>query len=406
MNSKQKKIASLVSIAAMMLLSAGAVTADTNTAPWAVAPYEDQTQTTVMPTRGDLTWLGYDNDDPFQGVGLTSGGTFEGAIRLTPTELAPYSGWNCTVVSFYHYDDAQFSGTVKIYGMGTAAQPGALTTSQAIEVTGVGWFNISLSSPVTIAAHDIWVSIEAPHTTGQHPLMQDSATAVDGKGDFVYLNSAWSEMQTFGAQYDHNWCIRAGVSSGTVTDVTPPVTTCTLDGNLQGGVYVSDVTVTLNATDDMSGVNYTMVKVDSGAFEEYSAPFVVSDDGDHTIAFYSVDLAGNQEDEQTVEFTIEHPQPPEDIIISIQGGLGVSVVVKNNGTEDLTNVSYSILLDGGIILLGKAKTGTIDALGAGEEVTITNFVLGLGKTTISVVAGDAEATANGTVFLFFVLGVE
>ncbi|MBA7636884.1 hypothetical protein ES703_44512 [subsurface metagenome] len=43
-------------------------------------------------------------------------------------------------------------------------------------------------------------------------------------------------------------------------DITPPVTTCTLnppEPNGNNSWYVSDVEVTLNATDDMSGVNTT-----------------------------------------------------------------------------------------------------------------------------------------------------
>ncbi|GAH74151.1 unnamed protein product, partial [marine sediment metagenome] len=52
-------------------------------------------------------------------------------------------------------------------------------------------------------------------------------------------------------------------------DTTPPVTTCALDGEKEGDVYISSVTVTLNATDDMSGVNYTMYCVDRGEWYQY-----------------------------------------------------------------------------------------------------------------------------------------
>ncbi|MBN1280120.1 MAG: hypothetical protein JXA00_00555 [Candidatus Thermoplasmatota archaeon] len=184
-------------------------------------------------------------------------------------------------------------------------------------------------------------------------------------------------------------------------DTTPPETTCTLDGTMQGGVYISDVTVTLSATDDLSGVDYTMYKVDSGTYAEYTAPFIVSEDGDHTVYFYSVDNAGNIEDEKTCEFTI---QKPSNLIITITGGLGVSATIKNNGTEDLTGVAWSIDLEGGLIIIGKTKSGTVD-IPTGEEATVKSFVLGLGKPTITVTADDATATATGTVFLIFVFGV-
>jgi len=88
-------------------------------------------------------------------------------------------------------------------------------------------------------------------------------------------------------------------------DIIPPVTTCTLDGELVGGVYVSDVTVTLTATDDMSGINYTMYKINDGIWQEYLSPFVVSENGTYTIYFYSVDNAENVEPEKNIIFIID-----------------------------------------------------------------------------------------------------
>ncbi len=58
-------------------------------------------------------------------------------------------------------------------------------------------------------------------------------------------------------------------------DTTPPVTTCTLNGDYTGGIYFSNVTVTLNATDYESGVNYTKYKLDDGAWMTYTTPFIV-----------------------------------------------------------------------------------------------------------------------------------
>ncbi len=185
-------------------------------------------------------------------------------------------------------------------------------------------------------------------------------------------------------------------------DTTPPITTCTLTGEMEGDVYVSEVTVTLTAIDSQSGVNYTMYKLDDGAWTIYTAPFVVADEGAHTLLYYSMDNAGNQETEKTKTFTIQYPQ---DISITISGGLGVSATIKNTGTVDLTNVAWSINLDGSLIFIGKTKSGTIAALAAGESVTVKDFVIGIGKTGIAVTAGTASASASGTVLLFLVIGV-
>jgi cytochrome c len=182
-------------------------------------------------------------------------------------------------------------------------------------------------------------------------------------------------------------------------DTTPPVTTCALTGTMQGGVYITDVTATLTATDDMSGVNYTMYKIDNGVWTMYSVPFIITGNGEHTIYFYSVDNAGNIETTKTSVFTIQYP-----LQITIKGGLGITATIKNNGTTDLTGLTWKIELSGGIILIGKTKTGTVD-IAAGSSVTEKDFVFGFGKPTITVTAGDISATATGTVILFFVIGV-
>ena len=71
----------------------------------------------------------------------------------------------------------------------------------------------------------------------------------------------------------------------------------------------------------------------------------------------------------------------------------------------ILHVNWSITLDGKLIFVGKSKSGTIDALAAGESVTVKDFVIGLGKTGIAVEVGGFGASESGTALLFFVLGV-
>jgi hypothetical protein len=88
-------------------------------------------------------------------------------------------------------------------------------------------------------------------------------------------------------------------------DTTPPFTSCGLYGTMwEYDYYISPVTVELTAYDEESGVNYTKYKLDEGSWTEYTTPFVVSEEGNHTLIYYSVDNAGNKEDDNTVDFTI------------------------------------------------------------------------------------------------------
>jgi hypothetical protein len=201
------------------------------------------------------------------------------------------------------------------------------------------------------------------------------------------------------------WCDFSTLEKIIVTlgeDITPPVTTCSLAGELVGDVYVSDVTVTLTATDD-SGIDYTKYKLDDGAWTIYTAPFVVSSNGNHTVHFYSVDTVGNTETEKTCSFIIQKEVPS--VTITIKGGLGVSATIKNTGTTNLTDLDWTMNLDGKLIFVGKTKSGTIDSLDVGETVTLNDFVLGFGKTGISMHVEAAEATATATVIVVFVIGV-
>ena len=91
--------------------------------------------------------------------------------------------------------------------------------------------------------------------------------------------------------------------------------------------------------------------------------------------------------------------------ITINGGFGVSATIKNTGATELTNIDWSITLDGAMIFFGQTKTGTITTLPAGQSVTVKDFVIGFGETGIAVEAGSATASASGTVLLFFVVGV-
>ncbi|GAI08214.1 unnamed protein product, partial [marine sediment metagenome] len=96
-----------------------------------------------------------------------------------------------------------------------------------------------------------------------------------------------------------------------IPDTTPPVTTHKFDGITgDNNWYKSNVAVTLTAEDypppsEPSGVDYTKYQIDEGGWKTYKAPFVVSDDGKHTLYYYSVDFAGNVEDTNDADFKID-----------------------------------------------------------------------------------------------------
>ncbi len=196
--------------------------------------------------------LFYYNYINYNAIGLTAGGTFEGAIRLTPTELSPYANWKLTKVRFYHYESVSHSGQAKIYGSGTTAAPGGLITSETYTAPTSGWIEITLSNPVNIdGSSDIWVSIEITHAAGQYPIAVDMGPAITTKGDYIYYaDDGWQEMYTMGLSY--NWNIEAIVQmQGETGDPLPP-------SNLTAySEYTTPTTITLNWTDPTTRVDGT-----------------------------------------------------------------------------------------------------------------------------------------------------
>ena len=92
-------------------------------------------------------------------------------------------------------------------------------------------------------------------------------------------------------------------------DALPPTTSSELSGTAGGvGWWRSDVSVALSATDNLSGVDQTLYRVDNGAWDTYSNPFAVGD-GVHSVEYYSVDVAGNEEAVKSIEIRVDLTPP-------------------------------------------------------------------------------------------------
>jgi hypothetical protein len=94
-------------------------------------------------------------------------------------------------------------------------------------------------------------------------------------------------------------------------DTTPPATTISFDPPIPNGCngwYVSNVTVTLNATDNESGVWRTYCSLLPPG-QVYTEPIVLSNDDIYYIYFWSVDYAGNVELPKSVGIKIDKTPP-------------------------------------------------------------------------------------------------
>ncbi len=413
-NKKLLKIAGVLLLSAVMLLSASAVTANTKTLSTMTISNGSYTGS-QNPTSRDVIWDNYADDGTGNGLSsqLDQVYPFDSQVAddFQLSSTADVTGvhwwgqfWNGAVypnpvefnVIFYADDGSGNQPT----GGPTDPTGTALAVYNYPSVTGVSYgtdkyeYDVALD-PVFTATGGVkyWIAIQevAPFSTdGQWGWSTNGANEDimhEGVQGFPLLGMNYWTTTTYGDQAFQ-------LIGGAPTDTTPPVTTCAITGT-------NPVTITLTATDDMSGVNFTKYKIDDGSYATYTAPVQVTEAGDHVVYFYSVDLEGNVETEKSQAFTVEGAA----ITITIKGGLGVSATIKNTGAVDLTNIDWTIDLDGKLIFVGKAKSGTIAALAAGEEVVVKDFVVGFGKTGIAVTAGTASASASGTVLLILVIGV-
>ncbi len=152
------------------------------------------------------------------------------------------------------------------------------------------------------------------------------------------------------------------VINGSITvveDKNPPETAIHLNPSLpngENGWYISNVTVNLSSTDDLSGVNATYYSLDGGDFVIYEGNFTISEDGIHTILYYSVDNRENIEDIKETNIEIDKTPPLANIteyppsITNME-----NITFKWNATDNLTpsqNITFSYWLKGYDLMWG------------------------------------------------------
>jgi len=100
-------------------------------------------------------------------------------------------------------------------------------------------------------------------------------------------------------------------------------------------------------------------------------------------------------------------EQPKIIITNIHGGLGLSVTAHNQGSQNLSNVPWSVSVKGGVIFIAKGTSGQIASFAAGENASVhTGLILGLGKVSITATVGDGTGLASGFLLGPFLVHVE
>ena len=136
-------------------------------------------------------------------------------------------------------------------------------------------------------------------------------------------------------------------------DLTAPSTQAQLPGISQNQeLFSGPVTVTLNASDNLSGVGSTFYKLNGGPMQTYSGTFSISADGVYNLEYWSVDVAGNAESIKSRLVKIDSTAPVTQASASGSAGTNnwyrSSVQVSLSASDNVSGVQQTFYsVDGG-----------------------------------------------------------
>jgi hypothetical protein len=177
--------------------------------------------TVTGPTSIHLTWeapeapggvIRWDDGVNFDGIGLTSGGTFAVAARWTAAQLADYVGLSLTNVDLFPRSTMTSTFTIKIW---KGANASTLLHSQLVTgLTMEQWNSVALSANVVIPNDELWIGYEVgAQPAGDYPAGCDAGPAVAGFGDMIAISGgAWAALSGYGLNY--NWNITGTIGVG------------------------------------------------------------------------------------------------------------------------------------------------------------------------------------------------
>jgi len=214
----------------------------------------------------------------------------------------------------------------------------------------------------------------------------------------------------------------AQVSAGEVTtadlqpDTIAPETSDFLNPsapNGSNGWYTTDVSVSLSASDNRSGVAATEYSLDGTNWTPYTSSVLISDEGTTTVSYGSTDRAGNHETVKSVTVKIDKTKPTTSASVEPAAPNGANDWYTSNATISLSSADntsgiatteYSI--DGGTTWLLYTNSFSITNEGvttvkyhstdnAGNVETAKNITVQIDKTAPTTSASINPAAPNG-----------
>ena len=138
------------------------------------------------------------------------------------------------------------------------------------------------------------------------------------------------------------------IGSNSIDDSTPPITTIYLDPSEPNGLngwYVSNINITLIATDDISGVKTIYYKLPGEEWKSCNGDFIIIavdyDCLNGIFEYYSEDNSGNLEPVKSYEIYIDQKKPIVEITYEVGEGdpwEGWELIFTTTATDDCSGI--------------------------------------------------------------------
>jgi len=191
---------------------------------------------TATPTQVDLTWNAPgDGVDVWfthalmetytDAIGTGAAAEFIVAHRYTQAQLQTFgvSGATLTKVKFMPAV-AEAAYTIKIYTGGSATDAGTLVHEQVVpNVTIEQWNEVELTNAVTIPTDgELWIGYNV-NTPSGYPAGCDAGPQLEGYGNMMYYQGAWTTLSALNPSLTYNWMIK-GLAQGATGPTTFAIT--------------------------------------------------------------------------------------------------------------------------------------------------------------------------------------
>jgi N-acetylneuraminic acid mutarotase len=185
-------------------------------------------------------------------------------------------------------------------------------------------------------------------------------------------------------------------------DTVIPETTATVSGSAgDNGWYVSDVQVSLTATDGASGVTETEYSFDGASWVPYSNPVPITTEGVTVVYYRSTDNVGNMESVKELSLRIDKTTPSVTSTDPADGAIGVALnhVITIVFSEDIwagdTFSDISISRNKQTLAYSTSITGNVLTISANEVFGRNNtYVVTIPSGALHDTAGNALAAPH------------